>query len=137
LIIFVEQENLSNDPHMPEKARQHCTVGYIKILGYVKRSSVKALYLPFLPSDECSGRSKCKAASLKSIKDLPVWRVEESESPGIFNSWDSQATKATEVLCSQCRAEAERQTDKIRAEFWAVLPTMFGLPPWKDLKDEF
>jgi len=44
--------------------------------------------------------------------------------------------QAAEGLCSQCHAEVEKLTQRVRSEFWSILPSFFGLAVWADLKDE-
>lgn len=132
LIGFFEQEEVLGDTSIPDKARADCILGRTRILGYVKDRTVDALCRPMvIPSKACNG-SKCQANRSKTLKTLPVWKTEESESFGIFGC----GIGPTENLCSQCQNEVFKLTDQVRSDFWSILPSFFGLSPWADLKDD-
>jgi hypothetical protein len=134
LIIFLEQKTIPNVDDISEDDRDHILIGYARILEFVKERGFDALCPPLiLPSEACSSRHKCEANKWKTIKDLPVWVTKEPNQIGIVGP---NYPKVTENLCSQCQTAAIKLTDEVRSEFWSMLPTFFGLPAWKDLKDK-
>ena len=90
---------------------------------------------PFLPSKSCTTGSKCRSIRCKTIKNLPVWTTDESESYGIFESPETWDSKVTEGLCVPCRVEAKALAHGVRSEFWLKLPTFFRLDEWASLED--
>ena len=131
---YFEQERLPRNPGIPEKARECCILGYVRILEYLKKTNTDALCPPLiLPSQTCSRRGKCEA---NTIQKLPVWDTGESERFGIFGRWGMRGPHVTKGLCARCQVQVKKLTNNVRSEFWLSLPTFFGLPAWADLKDE-
>jgi hypothetical protein len=126
---FFEQETVLDDTSISLESRKRCIIGNAQILKFVKGRTVDALCPLVLPSKSCSSDGKCKKRE-KTIKNLPVWRTEESMSFGIFRSG---AIPLTETLCSQCCIEVKQLTERTRYDFWKLLPTFFGLPNWSEI----
>ncbi|KAF6759126.1 hypothetical protein DFP72DRAFT_885750 [Ephemerocybe angulata] len=52
-------------------------------------------------------------------------------------TWKQLASEFGELnkLCSECLISSKKQLDSERKETWEKLPSYFGLPEWKDMKD--
>jgi hypothetical protein len=134
---FSEQEGVVESTEVSERIRKLCILGYIRIQTFVKQKSVDALCPPLvLPSNTCSGGANCEINKWEAIRSLPVWLTDdEDDCFGIFSPLQSMGPEV-HILCLQCQSGVRNLTDKVRKEFWSLLPTFFDLPDWEDLKDE-
>lgn len=48
--------------------------------------------------------------------------------------WDESGQ--LEDMCEACTKQAEKMHNEGREKFWALLPSLFGLPPWEELAKE-
>jgi hypothetical protein len=137
--------DVMNCSHFSKKMRERFILGHARIQKFVKEKNVDALCPPLvLPSKTCYGGATCEANKWKAIRSLPVWSIEdEDDCPGIFFPWGDHKyscwgylSPEVRILCLQCQSAIQNLTDKVRGEFWSILPTLFDLPAWADLKDE-
>ena len=113
---------------LPQKAKERCLIGYAKMLEYLKDKNVGTLCPPlFLPAKSCVGH--CESKKFDVIKGLRIW---ETKSLGIL---DAGELTGVANLCSRCKVEVRKFRKQTREDFWALLPTFYGLPPWENLKD--
>jgi hypothetical protein len=94
-------------------------------LGWLENNAV-------IPHQSCQTRNAC----IRSKKDInhkvTWWEKETHDVTYATGQWrDSWSGK----LCEACETAAREYTDTSRQKGWELLPTFFGLPKWKDLKD--
>jgi hypothetical protein len=133
-----EQEGVVDSENLSEETRKRCILGYVRIQKFVKNKCVDALRPPLvLPSKTCYGGAKCEANAWKAIRNLRVWSIEDEDNDrfGIFCPWQSMNPEVKN-LCLHCRSVVQILTDRVRAEFWLILPSFFDLPDWAALRDE-
>ncbi|KAJ7134247.1 hypothetical protein C8R44DRAFT_848895 [Mycena epipterygia] len=87
-----------------------------------------------IPSAGCKSRTKC-------IKEQTIMaRIEcldrKVDLTYTIHAWNKAGGgKWSNRLCGACEEAAKSPYDAGRRKAWELLPTFFGLPGWKDLKD--
>lgn len=106
-----------------------CLAGYNAIYQYQALTTFSWAYTT-IPPAKCASR-RCSNIRVQYLKDnfaaLPAVKGLEHFNKLAFD----QAG-----LCSLCVDQAEEMQSKGRRTFWKLLPDMFGLPPWKELRKE-
>ncbi|KAJ7457652.1 peptidase S8/S53 domain-containing protein [Mycena galericulata] len=110
--------------------RLACLQGYVKLLDLQSETTMEWLDLDEgpIPSDDCDDEEGCEDALQTIFNDTlhqgrpKIYAVKEWD-----KNWDCD-------LCQHCRREAKKIFNAGRETCWKKLPSMFGLPDWKELK---
>lgn len=95
-------------------------------LGSLKNDAV-------IPHKSCQTQKAC-IRSRNNIIHKATWSDVENRHE-IFYVIGRWCEGWSGKLCEACETAAREYTDASRQKGWELLPTFFGLPKWKDLKD--
>ncbi|KAJ7735755.1 hypothetical protein B0H16DRAFT_1764886 [Mycena metata] len=86
-----------------------------------------------VPDDSCMSQSLCKREKM-AINHSVFWKCpDEAYDLGYtLDPWDEAWSGK---LCESCERAAKDYYEASRQKGWASLPSFFGLPEWKDLRD--
>ncbi|KAJ7918396.1 hypothetical protein B0H13DRAFT_2436368 [Mycena leptocephala] len=107
-------------------------------LAFGKMALFQYESLSWLRDDSVIPHRSCQSAARCTQQKNAMARVVDQDHDGQFNlgytidQWDDRWTG---MLCDVCEEDATTVYDLNRAKGWELLPSFFGLPEWKDLKD--
>ncbi|KAJ7432201.1 hypothetical protein B0H11DRAFT_1890584 [Mycena galericulata] len=85
-----------------------------------------------VPHTSCLSRSRCSQQRL-ALNHTVAWGEKRMiDLSYVIDVWDSRWTGK---LCQVCESAARASYNASREKGWELLPTFFGLPEWKNLKD--
>ncbi|KAJ7218778.1 hypothetical protein B0H12DRAFT_1241551 [Mycena haematopus] len=85
-----------------------------------------------IPPKTCRTRKECIRKKM-DIDHMAAWRRKDKIDTGFaVHEWDADWSGK---LCSVCEKAAKDYYKASSLKGWELLPTFFGLPEWKDLKD--
>jgi hypothetical protein len=139
-LTYATQETLLNGVERDDGSRTALSDD-LKIrtaLAFGKMALFQYESLSWLRDDSVIPHRSCQSAARCTQQKNAMAQVVDQDHDGQFNlgytidQWDDRWTG---MLCDVCEEDATTVYDFNRAKGWELLPSFFGLPEWKDLKD--
>ncbi|KAF7982515.1 hypothetical protein HWV62_28122 [Athelia sp. TMB] len=107
--------------------------GFEAIYRAQAKTTFAWLYQRETLAQECATSYQCELGRAKYLRDMftPV------PFPVGLLTWEyADVNLFRSLLCEHCTARARALHEAGRLEFWKLLPSLFGLPPWEELLKE-
>ncbi|KAJ7449092.1 hypothetical protein B0H11DRAFT_2079537 [Mycena galericulata] len=107
-------------------------IAFERILSFQRENLAWLDGTTVIPHISCESRTKCNRQKMALYHSI-AWKTDNSvDLSYTMNTWDEEWW---EELCDSCEAVAKERYEASRLKGWQSLPSFFGLPEWKDLKD--
>lgn len=85
-----------------------------------------------IPHKSCKSPAACIQRKI-ALNHTVAWSIKDNiDFTYTIDAWDEQWSGK---LCTVCEEAAKVSYNTSREKGWELLPSFFGLPGWKDLKD--
>ncbi|KAJ7432174.1 hypothetical protein B0H11DRAFT_2127279 [Mycena galericulata] len=110
--------------------KQTLSIAFERILLFQRENLVWLNDKTVIPDVSCQSQTKCNGQKM-ALNHSVAWNG-FLHLTYIIDAWDEEWS---EKLCDSCEAAAKECYEAGRLKGWQSLPSFFGLPEWKDLKD--
>ncbi|KDR67625.1 hypothetical protein GALMADRAFT_257854 [Galerina marginata CBS 339.88] len=120
--------------YLNEDALKHCLIGRDNVLIFVQEHLRDWVgRTDIIPAPDCHSTEACQPQKSDVILRLRAFDSSYGTIE-IFNPAPALGPKFQKI-CPVCTKSVEQAYKDLRQELWQSLPSYFGLPKWKDLKD--